>query len=99
MRLVPPSDIQPGVRQCQRQTPTGINQREADVAASLRRVIDRVIELKPELVLIAGDVFHAVRPSNPAILYAFREFSRLMQMLPDATVVMIAGNHDTPRST
>ena len=61
-------------------------------------MIDAVIELRPELVLIAGDVFHTVRPSNPAILHAFHQFSRLMQMLPDATVVMVAGNHDTPRT-
>ena len=98
MRLVHLSDIHLGFRQYQRQTPTGINQREADVAASLRRVIDKVIELKPELVLIAGDVFHAVRPSNPAILHAFHQFSRLMESLPGSTVVMVAGNHDTPRS-
>jgi DNA repair protein SbcD/Mre11 len=98
MRLVHLSDIHLGFRQYQRQTPTGINQREADVAASLRRVIDKVIDLKPELVLIAGDVFHAVRPSNPAILHAFHQFSRLMEMLPGATVVMVAGNHDTPRT-
>jgi exonuclease SbcD len=98
MRLVHLADIHLGFRQYQRQTPTGINQREADVAISLRRTIDRVIELKPELVLIAGDVFHAVRPSNPAILHAFNQFSRLMQMLPDVSVVMIAGNHDTPRT-
>ncbi|HXI97897.1 MAG TPA: metallophosphoesterase, partial [Gemmatimonadaceae bacterium] len=98
MRLVHLSDIHLGFRQYQRQTPTGINQREADVAASLRRVIDRVIELKPDLVLIAGDVFHAVRPSNPAILHGFHQFSRLMEMLPEATVVMVAGNHDTPRT-
>lgn len=98
MRLVHLSDIHLGFRQYQRQTPTGINQREADVAISLRRVIDKVIELKPDLVLIAGDVFHAVRPSNPAILHAFHQFSRLMQMLPGATVVMVAGNHDTPRT-
>ena len=97
MRLVHLSDIHLGFRQYQRQTPAGINQREADVAISLRRVIDKVIGLKPDLVLIAGDVFHAVRPSNPAILHAFNEFSRLRQMLPDATVVMVAGNHDTPR--
>ena len=95
MRLVHLADIHLGFRQYQRQTPTGINQREADVAVSLRRAIDKVIELKPELVLIAGDVFHAVRPSNPAILHAFNQFSRLMQALPDASVVMIAGNHDT----
>jgi DNA repair protein SbcD/Mre11 len=98
MRLVHLSDIHLGFRQYQRQTPAGINQREADVAISLRRVIDRVIELKPDLVLIAGDVFHAVRPSNPAILHAFHQFSRLMEMLPGATVVMVAGNHDTPRT-
>lgn len=98
MRLVHISDIHLGFRQYQRQTPTGINQREADVAASLRRVIDTVIELRPELVLIAGDVFHTVRPTNPAILHAFHQFSRLMEMLPDSTVVMVAGNHDTPRT-
>ena len=98
MRLVHLSDIHLGFRQYQRQTPTGINQREADVATSLRLVIDAVIELRPDLVLIAGDVFHTVRPTNPAILHAFRHFSRLMQMLPDTTVVMIAGNHDTPRT-
>src|SRR3954467_7982479 len=98
MRLVTPADIHLGFRQYQRQTPTGINQREADVAASLRRVIDTVIDLKPELVLVAGDVFHTVRPTNPAILHAFIEFSRLRQMLPETPVVMIAGNHDTPRT-
>jgi exonuclease SbcD len=98
MRLVHLSDIHLGFRQYQRQTPTGINQREADIAMSLRKVIDTVIELHPELVLIAGDVFHTVRPTNPAILHAFKEFSRLTQMLPDTTVVMVAGNHDTPRT-
>ncbi len=98
MRLVHISDIHLGFRQYQRQTPTGINQREADVATSLRRVIDTVIELRPDLVLIAGDVFHTVRPTNPAILHAFHQFSRLMEMLPESTVVMVAGNHDTPRT-
>jgi DNA repair exonuclease SbcCD nuclease subunit len=98
MRLVHLADIHLGFRQYQRQTPAGINQREYDVAASLRRVIDTVIELRPDIVLIAGDVFHTVRPTNPAILHGFLQFSRLMQMLPDATVVMIAGNHDTPRT-
>jgi DNA repair exonuclease SbcCD nuclease subunit len=98
MRLVHLADIHLGFRQYQRQTPTGINQREADIATSLRRVIDTVIELRPDVVLIAGDVFHTVRPTNPAILHGFLQFSRLMQMLPDATVVMIAGNHDTPRT-
>ena len=98
MRLVHLADIHLGFRQYQRQTPAGINQREADVAAAMRRVIDKVIELKPDLVLIAGDVFHTVRPTNPAILHAFIQFSRLRESLPEARIVMVAGNHDTPRS-
>ncbi|MBA3891293.1 MAG: DNA repair exonuclease [Gemmatimonadaceae bacterium] len=99
MRLVHLSDLHLGFRQYQRLTPAGINQREADVATSFRRAIDRVIELAPDVVLIAGDVFHTVRPTNPAILFAFRQFAHLRQQLPDTRVVMIAGNHDTPRST
>ena len=71
-----------GFRQFQRVTPSGINQREADVAGSFARAIDKVIALAPDLVLIAGDVFHTVRPTNPAILHAFHQFSRLRQELP-----------------
>lgn len=50
-------------------------------------------------MLIAGDVFHTVRPTNPAILHAFTQFSRLMRELPEAKVVIAAGNHDLPRSS
>jgi hypothetical protein len=92
------SDLHLGFRQYQRQTPSGINQREADVAASFKRAIDKTIELAPDFVLIGGDVFHSVRPSNPAILHAFTQFARLMHALPHAGVVMVAGNHDTPRT-
>lgn len=98
MRLVHLADLHIGYRQYQRLTPAGINQREADVAATFKRAIDRTIELRPDFVLIAGDVFHSVRPSNPAILHAFQQFSRLVGALPQARVVMIAGNHDTPRT-
>jgi hypothetical protein len=99
LRLVHISDLHLGYRQYQRLTPAGINQREADVASAFRRAIDRIIELHPDVILVAGDVFHSVRPSNPAILHAFQQFSRLVSALPDATIVMVSGNHDTPRST
>lgn len=99
MRLVHLSDLHLGFRQYQRQTPAGINQREADVAAAFARAVDRTIELAPQLVLVAGDVFHTVRPTNPAILHAFLQLQRLRQALPAAPVVIVAGNHDTPRAT
>ena len=98
MRLVHLSDLHLGYRQFQRQTAAGINQREADVATVFRAAIDKIIDIKPDLVLIAGDVFHNVRPPNPAILLAFTQFSRLVRSLPDALVIMVAGNHDAPRS-
>src|SRR5690349_23763327 len=98
MRLIHISDLHLGFRRYQRLTPTGINQREWDVAMAFNRAIDKIIEVAPDIVLIAGDVFHAVRPTNTAIVHAFAQFSRLMRALPDAIVVMIAGDHDSPRA-
>jgi hypothetical protein len=98
MRLVHISDLHLGYRQYQRLTPGGVNQREADVAGTFRAAIDRIIGLKPELIVVAGDVFHSVRPTNQAILHAFLQFGRLRHALPESHIVIIAGNHDTPRA-
>src|SRR3954469_20651456 len=98
MRLVHLADLHLGFRQYPRLAPGGQNPREADVAQTFRRTIDRVIALKPYLVVVAGDVFHFPRPTNSAILLAFNEFSRLTRALPTTPVVVVAGNHDTPRT-
>jgi exonuclease SbcD len=99
MRLVHLSDLHLGFRQYQRLTPAGINQREADVATTFKNAIDKTIDLEPDLVLIAGDLFHTVRPSNPAILHAFLQFRRLKEALPRTEIILIAGNHDLPRAS
>ena len=99
MKLAHLADLHLGFRQYDRQTPRGGNQREADVAEAFKRAVDDVLEQRPELVLFAGDVFHSVRPTNPAILFLFQQLHRLRTGLPDTPVVMVAGNHDTPRST
>ncbi len=99
MRLIHLSDLHLGFRQYQRLTPSGINQREADVAATIQRAIAQIIALEPDAIVIGGDVFHSVRPSNPAILHAYRAFSLLTSSLPDTPVIMVAGNHDAPRTT
>lgn len=69
------------------------------MAQSFTRAVDKVIELAPDVVLIGGDVFHQVRPTNTAILHAYLQFARLRAALPGTEVVMVAGNHDTPRSS
>jgi DNA repair protein SbcD/Mre11 len=93
------ADLHLGFRQYYRQTPAGINQREADVANAFRAAVDGVIAARPDAVLIAGDLFHAVRPTNFSIVFAFRQLQRLREALPAAPLVVIAGNHDTPRSS
>jgi DNA repair exonuclease SbcCD nuclease subunit len=98
MRVAHLADVHLGFRQYHRLTPGGVNQREADVAQAFRHAIEGVIEATPDLVIVAGDLFNSVRPSNPAILHSFRLLSRLRSELPDTPVVLVAGNHDTPRS-
>jgi len=99
VKLAHVADTHLGIRQYHRQTPSGINQREADVAHAFRAAVDGVVDARPDAVVLAGDLFHAVRPTNAAIVFAFRQLQRLREALPDAPIVLIAGNHDTPRST
>ena len=98
MKLAHIADPHLGIRQYHRQTSSGINQREADIAQAFRNAIDGVIAARPDAVVVAGDLFHSVRPTNYAIVFAFRHFQRLREALPDAPMVLIAGNHDTPRT-
>jgi exonuclease SbcD len=99
VKLAHIADPHLGIRQYHRQTPAGINQREADIAQAFRLAVDGVISARPDAVIVAGDLFHSVRPTNAAIVFAFRQFQRLREALPEAPIVLIAGNHDTPRST
>lgn len=99
MKLAHLADLHLGFRQYHRQTPAGINQREADTGQAFRQAVDGVLEARPDVVIVAGDLFHSVRPTNAAIVFAFQQFQRIRAALPDVPVVLIAGNHDTPRST
>src|SRR5690242_622023 len=59
----------------------------------------RVIALRPDVVLIVGDVFHSVRTMNAAIIEAFVQLQTLRLALPETEVVIVAGNHERPRAT
>src|SRR2546425_9861206 len=99
MKLAHLADLHLGFRQFDRQTAKGANQREVDVAEVFKRAVNDLLEQKPELIVVAGDLFHSVRPTNAAILYCFRQLQRLRTGLPHTPIVVIAGEHDTPRST
>jgi len=99
VKLAHLADLHLGYRQFDRQNTRGANQREADVAEAFRRAVDDLLEQRPDLIVMAGDIFHSVRPTNPAILFLFAQLQRLRVALPDTPVVLVAGDHDTPRTS
>jgi DNA repair exonuclease SbcCD nuclease subunit len=99
VKLAHLADLHLGYRQFDRQNTRGANQREADVAEAFRCAVDDLLEQRPDLILCAGDIFHSVRPTNPAILFLFQQLQRLRVALPDTPVVLVAGDHDTPRTS
>lgn len=99
MRIAHLADLHLGYRAYHRSTSSGINAREADVAKAFDQAVDKIIAEQPDLVVVAGDIFHTSRPSNSAIAQAFRQFSRLANSLGETVpVVLVAGNHDSPRT-
>ncbi len=96
-RLVHLSDTHLGLQDFDAVDPgTGLNAREADLYRAFDACIDRAIALKPDAVLHAGDLFDAVRPTNRALCVALEGFRRLAAA--DIPAVVIAGNHETPRT-
>ncbi len=73
----------------------GINQREADFYNAFRQSIDKAIELKPDAIIHAGDLFDVVRPQNRAIEFAMKQLLRLSEA--GIETVLISGNHSTPK--
>lgn len=90
------SDLYLGYRRFNRLSAQGFNQREVDVNAAFSEAVSRIILLRPNLVVVAGDIFHAVRPSNSVLTFAFKEFSRLARALK-SPIVIVGGNHEAPR--
>ena len=74
---------------------TGINQREQDVYNAFGLCIARILDIKPDAVIHAGDLFDSVRPTNRAISVALDGLIRLSEA--GIPTVLIAGNHETPR--
>ncbi|MFQ5763089.1 MAG: DNA double-strand break repair protein Mre11, partial [Candidatus Bathyarchaeia archaeon] len=45
-------------------TQYNLAERREDFAKAFRQCVDKALELKPELVILAGDIFDNPRPSN-----------------------------------
>jgi exonuclease SbcD len=95
MRIVHMADTHLGFRQLHRVNDAGRNEREQDVYDAFEQAISKVIELAPDAVVHAGDLFDSYHPSSAALRVALDGFRRLREA--GIPTVVIAGNHSTPR--
>ncbi|MDH7570673.1 MAG: exonuclease SbcCD subunit D [Armatimonadota bacterium] len=96
MRLAHFSDSHLGHMRFNKVVPeTGVNQREQDTYDAFERAIDGILEAQPDVVVHTGDLFDSPRPSNRALYHAVRQIRRLVER--DIPLVLISGNHSTPR--
>ena len=53
----------------------GLEARRQDFDNAFKEVVDKTIELKPDFMIIAGDLFHQARPSNVTLRILFEVLS------------------------
>jgi DNA repair exonuclease SbcCD nuclease subunit len=66
--------------------------RRQDFDNAFKEVVDKTLELKPDFMIIAGDLFHHARPSNVTLETAITNFRRLREA--GITVLAVDGGHD-----
>lgn len=75
---------------------SGLTLRQEDIINSFIEAVDKIIELKPDVCIHAGDIFHIVRPLNKIIALAAEQLYRIAEEHKIPTII-IAGNHDAPK--
>jgi DNA repair exonuclease SbcCD nuclease subunit len=91
------SDIHLGYRAYARETDKGRNAREVDVEEAWFQAVEATIAEDPELITIAGDIFHHPRVSDYA-KQAFLVGVRRTMERTEADLILLQGNHDAGRT-
>ena len=91
------SDSHLGFQDLNKVDERGRNVIEERVYAGFEQTIKKIIDIKPDAVVHAGDIFHRDRPRIKP-LYVFKQ---ALENLIDADIPFIAinGNHDAPKSS
>lgn len=67
--------------------------RRRDFNNAFEELVDKTIELKPDFLIIAGDIFEHARPSNSTLESAIANFRRLKEA--GIPVLTVDGSHDS----
>ena len=97
MKIIHFSDTHLGFSDLDVTNANGVNQREADFYEAFKDVIEAIILQMPDYVIHTGDLFHRASPSNRAITFVLTQLKRLEKL--HIPLIIIAGNHSTPRTT
>ena len=75
----------------------GLEARRQDFDKAFCELVDKTIQLKPDFMIIAGDLFHQARPSNVTLENTIRNFKRLKDA--NIPVLTVDGSHDSAPNT
>lgn len=92
IRIAHIADLHLGYNTLSYKTQEGQNQREADVERSAMAIADKLIELKPDLVALPGDITHETRISTRGLDGVIRFGRRLTEA--GLETIVSPGNHD-----
>lgn len=90
------SDTHLGYSNFDKVNDAGVNVREQDFYDAFEYVVDRILEIKPDIVIHSGDFFNKPSPTNRAMTFALEQLKRISKV--NIPFVVIAGNHSTPKN-
>ncbi len=96
MRIVHLADSHLGFSSYSRLDQHGRNRIEEMVYSGFDQAVEKIIRLRPDAVVHAGDVFHHVRPKIKPLFIFQKALLRLQEA--GIPVIVIAGHHDAPKS-
>ncbi len=98
MKIAHFSDTHLGYSRYARTDARGLNQRMVDVVETFQKVLDDIVASEADIVIHAGDFFDSIRPPNIAIIAAYKRLVKFQRQREGKPLIIIAGNHDSPKS-
>lgn len=98
MRIAHLADLHLGFKEYSKINKYGANIREFDVLQAFNEAMSKIADLKPDVVIMAGDIFHKPRPSNFTIsntIFLLNKFRRNSS----APIIIVGGNHENVKTT
>jgi len=90
MRIAHISDTHLGFRQY------GLPEREDDFTNSFVQAFDKIVELKPDLIIHTGDLFESSHPPTRALKVAMEVLSKVSEK--KIPIYILPGTHDLPKT-